>query len=134
MRNAQENLKRYRLKNRDAINERKRSARKKNRASWEGHIPSQANCQICGKIIYFGRPEQMTTIHFDHTFAECLINGPPSEWLRAHKMTDENVKIWDSCKFGFLCKKCNSYLPTRGRADFAKRLMAYVELGGVALR
>jgi 5-methylcytosine-specific restriction endonuclease McrA len=96
--------------------------------SWEGFIPVQTQCQICGKTIYFNRKDLNTSIHFDHRHGllTSIKNKSPNQWLRKHKRTTENESIWRSNDFGTLCRVCNSHLPTNNRKEYVKQVLKYV--------
>jgi len=95
--------------------------------SWIGFIPQEAECQICGKKIFFGKKNRGSAIHFDHrNGGNELIQKSPTNWLSENKRTKEKEKIWDSCNFGFLCNGCNSFLPTKNRKQFIKEAVRYI--------
>jgi hypothetical protein len=96
--------------------------------SWEGFIPKETNCQICGKIIYFNNRNHKTAIHFDHRRKNEPIQGSPAIWLRNSKRTTEREVVWKSCDFGMLCEKCNRQLPTENRIEFLTKALAYSKL------
>ena len=97
-------------------------------ASWYGIIPQKTKCQICKKDIFFGKRNGKQAIHFDHRNggSEQIIETPTS-WLYRNKRTLEKEDIWKLCNFGMLCKACNSFLPTKNRNKFLKRLIKYVK-------
>jgi hypothetical protein len=107
----------------------KNELQKRNASSWEGYIPKVSNCEICNRIICFNNGDRFEAIHFDHRVDGCVIMRNPSDWLRRHKFTPENIKIWESCNFGKLCAWCNRMLPTqeRDRAQFIYKLNKYWE-------
>jgi hypothetical protein len=125
--------KQYYLKNRDRIrkqfNEYYNKQYKQNMSSWTGFIPQEINCQICGRKIFLGKKNRESAIHFDHKGENEIIKQSPSSWLYRHKRTPKNEKICESCNFGYLCRRCNSFLPTRNRKDFIRQIIKYI--GGV---
>ena len=94
--------------------------------SWEGFIPLKTNCQICNQEIYFNQTNSKTVIHFDHKNINVKIKYSPTCWLYHHQRTPENEKIWLSCDFGMLCKRCNAFLPAKDRESFIKKVVNYV--------
>lgn len=116
----------YRDKNKEIIATQARKVYRENLTSWEGFIPLVANCQICGKEIYFNRGTKRKAIHFDHKNSEVIIKKCPSSFLAYNKRTPEKEKIWKSCKFGMLCNNCNRFLPTKNREKFVEGLTKYV--------
>jgi hypothetical protein len=134
-------FKKYRLKNRDRLNEYYKNRYSENRElfsgnilrkqkgnlkSWEGYIPKETNCEICGITIYFNKPELKKAIHFDHKSPDVAIKTRPTFWLRSNPKTPENQAIWESCDFGMLCRNCNTYLPTKNRRQFIINVSKYV--------
>ena len=99
---------------------------RKNLQSWEGYIPKETGCQVCGTKIIFSSKDTNTSIHFDHKNEYCLIKIDPGKWLRRHKFTEENKQIWDRCDFGMLCGKCNRALPTKDRELWVGNVINYV--------
>jgi len=95
--------------------------------SWEVLIPKQTICQVCGEKIYFNCGNLTKAIHFDHRKGgkEKIIRNP-TNWLRQHSMNPVNEKIWLTCNFGMLCRKCNSRLPTSNRKKFVLNINKYV--------
>lgn len=124
----------YRFKNRNKINERMKQyykkiakeARLRSLKSWEGYIPKETKCQICSKKIYFNQSNNKEAIHFDHKNENALIEKNPTSWLYQHPRNPENQKIWESCKFGMLCKGCNNFLPTKNRKKFIVNVTKYI--------
>ena len=107
----------------------KNDSQKRNASSWGGYIPKVSNCEICNRIIYFNNGDRFGAIHFDHRIDGCVITRSPTDWLRRHKFTPENIKIWESCNFGKLCARCNRMLPTkeRDRTQFIYQITKYWE-------
>lgn len=93
--------------------------------SWIGYIPKETNCEICGKKIFFKGHVLGETIHFDHKHENSIIKENPSHWIRRKFRTKENQKIWESCKFGFLCRDCNTRLPTKNRKEWIRKADKY---------
>ena len=141
----QDKIKEYRNKNRDKLRIKFKEFRKKNKtrlyeknqlmrkqylSSWENFIPIQTSCQVCGNKIYFNNKNKKNAIHFDHkNDKDVPIKKSPSTWLGGHPRTLNNELIWRKCNFGMLCKKCNSFLPTKNRKKFIKNIIKYI--GGV---
>lgn len=122
----QEYKKKYRLENGEFIARQQKTTREENLRSWEGYIPEKMNCEICGRELFFNKKNRMKAVHFDHKNENCKINMIPITWLRSHHFNDENKALWESCDFGKLCIKCNSYLPTKNRVEFVKQVVRYV--------
>ena len=133
--------KEYYMENKEKITERnhnqvrneygsfaKRAAirRQENLRSWEGFIPAVAQCQICGKNIYFHRKNRADAIHFDHRHNGSEDIKKPFSWLCGHKRSKRNEVIWTACDFGMLCSKCNLHIPTKNREEYTKNLWQYV--------
>lgn len=96
--------------------------------SWGKIIPKKTNCEICNKEIGFNTGTQQNSIHFDHRNGGGEpIKYAPFNWLRIHKKTKENEKIWRSCDFGILCNRCNKYLPTKNRVEFLTKALKYAQ-------
>lgn len=98
---------------------------------WSKIIVPETNCKICGKKIYFGgahigKGNENDSIHFDHKTGNEPIKTSPTVFLSTHKPTPENIKIWFSCDFGMLCKKCNAFFPTLNREEFITNAYKYV--------
>jgi len=132
-----EEARRYRLDHKEEIRERRKKYRLIHRdrhkkwylhvlKSWESYIPKETICEICGKKIFFCKSNIGEAICFDHKHENCAIKVGPTLWLSRHHMTKENKKIWESCKFGFLCGMCNSCLPSKNRKEWLKKVNVYV--------
>ncbi len=99
----------------------------RNLRTWLGIIPSETQCEICGKKIYFHKGRYGDLIRFDHRkegIEPIKIN--PTNWLRAHPRTPKNEVLWKSCSFGIVCNWCNRILPTKNRVIWAKRIFKYL--------
>lgn len=137
---------RYRIKNRQKINENQRRVlksrindpefRKQRNAyalkrfqqyleSWIGFIPRETNCQCCGKLIFFASQIKKNAIHFDHRNGKAKDILSPTGWLKRNKRNSQNELLWKSFDFGMLCRECNLFLPTNNRIEFIKRVVAY---------
>lgn len=101
---------------------------RKNLSGWEGFLPKETTCQVCGKSIFFNSQNHNTSIHFDHRRGNEPIKGSPVLFLRNHKRTPEREAIWKSCDFGMLCQECNRMLPTEGRKEFLLQALRYADL------
>ena len=95
-------------------------------ATWEGYIPSEANCQCCGKLIFFNKGNNRDAICFDHKNPDVAIKTSPSSWLRQKRQTPENKAIWESCNFGILCVGCNKAIPTVNRKQWLENITRYI--------
>jgi 5-methylcytosine-specific restriction endonuclease McrA len=136
--------KKYYINNKHKINECKKQWCKKNREhmrihinakrakymkSWEGLIPKETKCQICGRKIYFNKPikRPSESIHFDHRLeGKELIKEHPGGWLRAHPRNSKNERLWKQSNFGMLCRSCNGFLLTRNRKTMLLKIIKYV--------
>lgn len=114
------------LLNKDKIKATVLKRKQKNILSWKGYIPSKTNCQCCNKEIYFNQRNCRNAIHFDHKDTNDDIKCNPTNWLERHIRNPENQKLWELCKFGMLCNTCNSFLPTKNREEFIKKIVKYV--------
>jgi hypothetical protein len=93
---------------------------------WEGIIPVQTQCQVCGKDIFFNRGNKVNGIYFDHRNGGIeQIKGSPNNWLRSHPRNPVNEAIWKSCDFGYLCLCCNRSLPTVNRKLYVDNVFNY---------
>lgn len=121
--------KKHYIRNRDKIIARTNARFENSVCSWEGFIPKEARCEICGKAIFFNSKDTTRAIHFDHrrNGAETIVDCP-FNWLQRHKRNPENEKIWQSCSFGFLCGVCNRSLPTKNRESFLRGAIKYMEM------
>ena len=93
--------------------------------AWKKYFPEVMQCGCCGKDIFFSGGIPGKSVYFDHRHGGGEPIRNPNIWLRSHKCTPENIKIWESCDFGRLCIKCNGYLPTVDRKHFIDGLMNY---------
>lgn len=122
--------KKYLRSNNEYVKEerkKKREQRVSNLREWEKFIPSQSNCQICNKEIFFNKSNAKNAIHFDHRLdGEELIKNNPSNWLYSHKCTEENKKIWHESSFGMLCRYCNLILPSKNRVQWLEAINKYI--------
>lgn len=121
-----EERKEKRIKNKDKIRTRQQKYYLEALKSWEGYIPKKTNCEICGREIFFGSSNIKNAISFDHRYENCAIKIGPTLWLRNNRMTEENKKIWESCRFGFLCTVCNGFLPGKNRKEWLIQVDRYV--------
>jgi len=133
--------KKYRLENKEKIarqraachqrnkvkfNEASRLAKEKYLREWAEHIELADKCEICGAKIEFASGNQRNSIHFDHKEPNDIIGKRPTGWLATNRWSKEKEKIWRSCDFGFLCYRCNKYLPTENRKEFIKMSFKYI--------
>ena len=75
--------------------------------------------------IYFNSKNVKDSIRFDHKDENVKININPTAWLKRNRFNLKNRTVWESCKFGMLCNKCNLILPTKNRKEFIVRLNKY---------
>jgi 5-methylcytosine-specific restriction endonuclease McrA len=122
-----DNIERYR-KNIKAWKEKNKQHYLKLLGSWEGFIPKETTCQVCGKTIYFNVRNHNLAIHFDHRRGNEVIMGSPALWLRGNRRTPEKEVIWKSCDFGMLCQNCNRMIPTNNRKEFLLKALEYIKL------
>jgi hypothetical protein len=94
-------------------------------STWEGYLPLETECESCGKPIFFNKQNRKDSIHFDHK-DERNASIRPTNWLADHIRTPETELVWKSFNFGNLCKKCNSFLPTKNREQYVRGLVKYV--------
>lgn len=117
----------YYYKNREKIIEYNKNYAQKCLNSWEGVIPTETTCEICGKTIYYNKKNPRLAIHFDHREGIGKTGyKTPANWLLKHKRTPENEVIWKSFNFGCLCLSCNSHLPTINRNAHLENMVKYV--------
>lgn len=95
--------------------------------SWEGLIPKEYNCMICGREIYFNKENRLKAINFDHRMEGGEdIKGSPAQWLSKHRRNSKNEIVWKNCRFGMLCLNCNTRLPTKNRKEWMESACRYV--------
>lgn len=83
-------------------------------------------CSICGKKLKFFSGSVAASVHFDHRNNGLPIKYSPTIWLRCNPCTPKNIKIWESCRFGVLCNRCNIILPTKNRSRWLQKVIHYV--------
>lgn len=112
-------------KNREKINRKSRERQHNISSSWREYFSKYQECECCGcKIGFMNKSNRLC---FDHrNEGNEVIKGCPSAWLRKHYCTPENIKIFESCKFGILCNRCNYFIPTKNRKVFVDLLLKYV--------
>lgn len=93
--------------------------------TWEGFIQKEAQCQICGKFVYFNSTDKNSPMCFDHRNGGEAIQGSPTMFLRMNRRNIRNEEIWKSCGFGILCTRCNRCLPTKNREIFLIEALKY---------
>lgn len=119
--------KEYAKNNREKLVKIVRDNRLKYRSSWKDVIPSELDCPICGRRIFFNSGDWKRSINFDHRHdGSEPIKGLPSAWLSRRTCNEENIKIWNSCDFGMLCVKCNRILPTKNRKEWFFKVKKYI--------
>lgn len=99
----------------------------KYKKAWEGFIPVETQCQVCGKDIYFNKGSSQNAICFDHRHGGMESIKNPSDWLGSHVRTSQNEKVWIACDFGMLCVICNHSLPTKDRQLFLSNITKYIK-------
>jgi hypothetical protein len=108
-------------KNKSKLSKQQEKSRNKTLEKWEPVIKEMYNmnegfkCQCCGKDLTFpkfglGSVNYNQSIYFDHKSNNILIQGSPTRWLRCHKVSNKNIKTFQLCNFGVLCKTCNTRL------------------------
>lgn len=121
-----EYTKKYKKKNYSRDVEKKEKILQRHLNTWKNYVPSETNCQICSRKIYFNQNNIKNAIHFDHKDENALIKGSPTNWLSNNERTPENQKIWEQCTFGNLCNRCNIRIPSKDRKQFVRSLVKYV--------
>jgi hypothetical protein len=116
----------WRIKNSMEIKHHQKVIREKYLESWEGFIPKETKCQICGRAIFFNKRVRKNAIHFDHRHDNHLVKTTPITWLRSHIRNAKNEEFWIKEDFGILCMFCNHSLPTKNREEFVKNVVKYV--------
>lgn len=114
------------LKNQEIYRATHISALRRNLQSWEGFLPSEAKCSVCGVVIHFNKRNKVESIHFDHKEESKHTPKYPMNWLATHPRTSEKEKIWLSFDFGILCIRCNGFLPAKNRKNFIINVYKYV--------
>lgn len=94
--------------------------------SWECYIPIKQNCEICKKELFYNGNNPKSSIAFDHRIENCAIKVSPYDWLARHIFNEKHKKIWDSCNFGILCRRCNCAIPTKNRKEWLMKLTRYI--------
>ena len=119
--------KKYYSANKTLMNQQRAELSRAYLTSWEAIIQKVSQCQMCGKDIFFNVRSNDNVVHFDHRHGGAEpIKGTPTNWLKGHKPTQENIKIWRECDFGTLCFSCNSSLPTKNRKQFLENAIKYI--------
>jgi len=109
----------------------KRGLRRQNLDEWRSLFPAIMKCEICGKKIIFNSGNKWKSVHWDHRHGGTVkIKRSPTSWLASHKRDKKNEAIWKSCDFGMLCRRCNSWLPTKNREEFIKDVLRYINNTG----
>ena len=94
---------------------------------WLPFLPSNPTCEVCGKYLtYFNKKGTKKGVFFDHKHSNLPIKALPTIWLKANYPTEQNVKLWASCNFGILCRRCNIRLPTNNRKKWLKNVTNYI--------
>jgi hypothetical protein len=118
--------KEYHKIHREELRQWTREYRHINLESWIGIIPRETKCQICSRTIYFNLKNPKNAIHFDHKQEHSIIKNQPIAFLRSSPRTPKREKIWKKADLGMLCVDCNSYLPTKNRKKYIKKVIKYV--------
>lgn len=122
-----EKISEYHKKNREKFINNANNRRQKCIDSWKGYFPEKIKCPICDKELFFNVKNYRIAIHFDHREeGKEVIKCHPSMFLYTRFRTPENEKIWESCNFGMLCRRCNLHLHTRNRKDYLRKVIKYV--------
>jgi hypothetical protein len=106
-----------------------KARQEKNLSTWEGFLPFLCSCEVCGESIGFRNPS-VPVIAFDHRYGGIEPIKSPSAWLRSNPRTIENEKLWLSCDFGILCRRCNGFLPGKNRSRFLTKAIQYCNKSG----
>ena|SRR3990167_2469799 len=99
-----------------------------NLKSWEGFIPLETQCQMCGVDIYFNSKNRRFAIHFDHRHGEKHPPRSPHQFIISGPRTPKREALWKSFDFGMLCMTCNLKMPTENRIQFIKNAIRYMQL------
>lgn len=108
--------------------ERAARIRARNLKTWEGLIPLETQCQMCGIDIFFHSKNRKTAIHFDHRHGNKHYPRSPHQFLLWGPRTPKREALWKSFDFGMLCMKCNLMLPTENRVQFIENAIRYMNL------
>ncbi len=100
--------------------------KKKIVSEWISFFAHITKCEICGKPISFASGDNITSIHFDHRHGNKKTITQPAAWIRSHKRSPENEKIWLAYSFGSLCLICNKSIPTLNRDRWLKQATNYI--------
>ncbi len=84
-------------------------------------------CEICNKELQYFSNNNGNSVHFDHTRPNVAIMIKPKTWLKSTPCIDDNIKIWESCSFGILCRNCNFRLPSLNREQWLDRVLKYIK-------
>lgn len=108
-------------KDKSKLHKNSEKSRHKTLERWEPIIKDMYNmnkgfrCQCCGKNLLFpkfglGGTNYSQSIYFDHKNNSVIIQGSPTKWLSTHTINSKNIKTFQLCNFGILCKNCNTRL------------------------
>lgn len=102
----------YRIKNKERLDNYSKNYRENNLKAWSEFLIKETNCEICGVGIYFNS-HKSSKIHFDHRDENATIKNGPFDFLRLSPPTKDRIQQFKESNFGYLCNKCNSFLPTK---------------------
>jgi hypothetical protein len=86
------------------------------------------SCQICGKeLVWYGFSDEIEkVVHFDHRTKLVPIKVP-SFWIYHHACNPKNIVTWEECNFGILCRKCNTFFPSKNRIEWLQKVSRETE-------
>ena len=119
--------KNWNKKNREYYRKYEKEWRRKRINLWLSYLNNKNYCpicEVCGRELKYFNGE--LGVHFDHKQEDLPIVKTPSLWLEENPPTKENIKIWESCNFGILCRNCNRFLPTKDRKNWMLKALKYV--------
>ncbi len=90
-------------------------------------MPTETECQVCGKQIYLASGDIKKSIHFDHRHeGKAPIKISPSIYLNRNMPDEKKIDLWKACDFGYLCWTCNRRLPTKNRKQWIEDEMKWL--------
>jgi len=91
-------------------------------------------CQLCEKRLYWTHARHDFRVCFDHrTGNELIKSKSPRTWIQNKPCIESNVRIFELCNFGILCRACNILMSSDigRRKAIAWNLAKYLEESGL---
>ncbi len=85
-------------------------------------------CEACATSLrlFSVAGERKGIVFWDHRDVNSPYGRDPSSFLRSHRVTAENISLWESYDFGMLCTDCNKMAGSPvGRKERLERFLCY---------